>query len=96
MTTFALTVNGRIRELSSASRLSLADALRENCGLTGTHLGCEHGVCGACTVQCNGQPVRSCLMLAVQADGEALTMFHRRLSGRTEHDGRPVVVHQFF
>ena len=67
MTTFALTVNGRIRELSAPPRVSLADALRENCGLTGTHLGCEHGVCGACTVLLDGEPVRSCLMLAVQA-----------------------------
>jgi carbon-monoxide dehydrogenase small subunit len=50
----------------------LADALREDCGLTGTHLGCEHGVCGACTILVEGQPVRSCLMFAVQAEGMRL------------------------
>ncbi len=73
MTTFALTVNGRIRELSSAPRLSLADALREHCGLTGTHLGCEHGVCGACTVLLDGQPARSCITFAVACAGAEVT-----------------------
>jgi carbon-monoxide dehydrogenase small subunit len=73
VTTFALTVNGRIRELSSAPRLSLADALREHCGLTGTHLGCEHGVCGACTVLLDGQPARSCITFAVACAGAEVT-----------------------
>jgi carbon-monoxide dehydrogenase small subunit len=73
VTTFVLTVNGRIRELSSAPRLSLADALRENCGLTGTHLGCEHGVCGACTVLLDGQPARSCITFAVACAGADVT-----------------------
>jgi aerobic carbon-monoxide dehydrogenase small subunit len=73
VTTFALTVNGRIRELSSTPRLSLADALRENCGLTGTHLGCEHGVCGACTVLLDGQPARSCITFAVACAGADVT-----------------------
>jgi carbon-monoxide dehydrogenase small subunit len=62
-----LTVNGREYELDIPPRRTLADALRENCGLTGTHLGCEHGVCGACTVLVDGTAVRSCLMFAVQA-----------------------------
>lgn len=62
-----LSVNGRDYHLKLEPRRSLADALREDCGLTGTHLGCEHGVCGACTVSVDGEPVRSCLMLAVQA-----------------------------
>jgi carbon-monoxide dehydrogenase small subunit len=60
-------VNGRRRDLSVEPRRTLADALRDDCGLTGTHLGCEHGVCGTCTVLLDGQPVRSCLLYAVQA-----------------------------
>ena len=62
-----LQVNGSAYPVSVEPRRSLADALREDCGLTGTHLGCEHGVCGACTVLVDGKPVRSCLMFAVQA-----------------------------
>jgi aerobic-type carbon monoxide dehydrogenase small subunit (CoxS/CutS family) len=64
-----VTVNGESREGSVEPRRLLADFLREDLGLTGTHLGCEHGVCGACTVLLDGDPVRSCLMLAAQADG---------------------------
>jgi carbon-monoxide dehydrogenase small subunit len=64
-----LTVNGTPRQGSVEPRRTLADFLREDLGLTGTHLGCEHGVCGACTVLVNGEPARSCLMLAVQARG---------------------------
>ena len=63
-------VNGEAVELEVEPRLSLADCLRDTLHLTGTHLGCEHGVCGACTVIVGGEAVRSCLMLAVQADGE--------------------------
>jgi carbon-monoxide dehydrogenase small subunit len=62
-------VNGRAREGFVPARRTLADFLREDLHLTGTHLGCEHGVCGACTVLVDGDPVRACLMLAVQADG---------------------------
>ncbi|MEO1019678.1 MAG: (2Fe-2S)-binding protein [Pseudomonadota bacterium] len=62
-----LTINGDAHSLAVEPRLSLADALRERCGLTGTHLGCEHGVCGACTVLVDNAPVRACLMFAVQA-----------------------------
>jgi len=62
-----LHVNGRLHRISIEPRQTLADALRDNCGLTGTHLGCEHGVCGACTVIADGRAVRSCLMFAVQA-----------------------------
>ena len=65
-------VNGREYERTAESRLTLADFLRQDLGLTGTHLGCEHGICGACTVLLNGDAVRSCLMLAVQADGADL------------------------
>ena len=63
------TVNGEKRTIRVEARRSLADALREEGGLTGTHLGCEHGVCGACTVLVEDQPVRSCLMFAVQIEG---------------------------
>lgn len=65
----SLTVNGEHYEADVEARLSLAEFIREKLGLTGTHVGCEHGVCGACTVQVNGLSTRSCLMLAVQADG---------------------------
>lgn len=67
-----LTINGRDHAISVEPRRTLADAIREDCGLTGTHIGCEHGVCGACTVIVNGEPVRSCLMFAVQADGREI------------------------
>jgi carbon-monoxide dehydrogenase small subunit len=67
--TVALTVNGAPRRLTVEARKTLADALREDLALTGTHLGCEHGVCGACTVLLDGDAVRSCLVFAVQADG---------------------------
>jgi aerobic-type carbon monoxide dehydrogenase small subunit (CoxS/CutS family) len=68
-----LTVNGASRQASVEARKTLADFLREDLELTGTHLGCEHGVCGACTVILDGEPVRSCLMLAVQAQGASVT-----------------------
>jgi aerobic-type carbon monoxide dehydrogenase small subunit (CoxS/CutS family) len=68
-----VTVNGKPYERSVEARLTLADFLRDELALTGTHLGCEHGVCGACTILMNGEAVRSCLALAVQADGSHLT-----------------------
>jgi aerobic-type carbon monoxide dehydrogenase small subunit (CoxS/CutS family) len=68
-----LTVNGVAHEARCESRKLLADFLREDLGLTGTHVGCEHGICGACTILFNGEAARSCIMLAVQADGAALT-----------------------
>jgi aerobic carbon-monoxide dehydrogenase small subunit len=68
-----VTVNGRAFRASVEPRLTLADFLREKCGLTGTHLGCEHGACGACTVLLAGDAVRACLMFAVQADGMEVT-----------------------
>ncbi len=64
-----LTVNGKDHRIKVEPRYTLADAIRNQCGLTGTHLGCEHGVCGACNVLVDGEPVRSCLMFAVQAEG---------------------------
>jgi carbon-monoxide dehydrogenase small subunit len=68
-----LTVNGRAIEAVVDSRMNLADFLRRDLKLTGTHLGCEHGVCGACTILVDGASARGCLMLAVQADGHAIT-----------------------
>jgi carbon-monoxide dehydrogenase small subunit/2-furoyl-CoA dehydrogenase 2Fe-2S iron sulfur subunit len=67
-----ITVNGRRYDEAVEPRLLLSDFLRHTLGLTGTHVGCEHGVCGACTIRLDGQSVRSCLLLAVQADGAAL------------------------
>jgi aerobic carbon-monoxide dehydrogenase small subunit len=68
----ALTVNGKRYEAEVETRFTLADFLRHGLGLTGTHLGCEHGVCGACTILYDGYSARSCLMLAVQADGHEI------------------------
>ena len=71
--TLTLTVNGVEQSRTVEARLLLSDFLRVDLGLTGTHVGCEHGVCGACTVLLDGQPVRSCLLFAVQADGRDIT-----------------------
>ncbi len=68
-----VTVNGQEHERVVEPRATLADLLRDDLDLTGTHVGCEHGVCGACTVLLEGEPVRSCLLLAVQADGQRIT-----------------------
>jgi carbon-monoxide dehydrogenase small subunit len=65
-----LTINGQAHVVRVEPRRTLVDAIREDCGQTGTHIGCEHGVCGACTVLLDGAPVRSCLMFAVQAEGK--------------------------
>jgi carbon-monoxide dehydrogenase small subunit len=78
-----LTVNGDPREAAAEPRKTLADFLREDLGLTGTHLGCEHGVCGACTVLLDGEPARSCLVLAVQARGMSVTT----IEGLADPDG---------
>ena len=67
--TIELKVNGEVHRLEVEDRMTLADGLRDGCGLTGTHLGCEHGVCGACTVIVDGSAVRACLMFARQAEG---------------------------
>ena len=77
-----LTVNGERHELGIEPRRTLVDVLRHDLGLTGTHVGCEHGVCGACTVLLDGDPVRSCLMFAVQAEGSAV----RTVEGLAEGD----------
>lgn len=80
-----LMVNGEGHRIDVEHRKTLADALREDCGLTGTHLGCEHGVCGACTVLVDDEPVRGCLMLAHQAAGRAVTTVEALADGDALH-----------
>lgn len=80
-----LTVNGTAHGLDVEPRRLLADVLRDDLGLTGTHLGCEHGICGACTVLMDGEPVRACLVLAVQCDGSSV----RTVEGLAGPDGEP-------
>jgi carbon-monoxide dehydrogenase small subunit len=82
----AVTVNGKRHEATVPVRVTLADFLRHQLGLTGTHLGCEHGVCGACTILFDGYSARSCLMLAVQADGhEIMTVEGIATDAKTLH-----------
>jgi carbon-monoxide dehydrogenase small subunit len=78
-----LKVNGKTHEVDVEPRLTLVDCLRHTLGLTGTHIGCEHGVCGACTVIVDGKPARSCLMLAVQADGAQIETVESLAEGDT-------------
>ena len=92
MTDIRLTVNGAVHELSVEPRRLLSDALRHDLGLTGTHVGCEHGVCGACTVLVDGAPMRSCLMLAVSATDYDITT----VEGLTNADGTLGPVQQAF
>ncbi|WP_432479432.1 (2Fe-2S)-binding protein [Nocardioides sp. GXQ0305] len=87
-----LRVNGATHDVSVPARRLLSDALRHDCGLTGTHVGCEHGVCGACTVLLDGRPVRSCLMLAVTVDDAEVTT----VEGLTEADDSLSPVQQAF
>ena len=77
-----LTVNGRDYPVRVEPRRTLVDTIRDECGLTGTHIGCEHGVCGACTVIVEGEAVRSCLMFAVQADGKDIRTVEGLADGR--------------
>ena len=85
-------VNGKARSGAIEPRLTLADFLRERCQLTGTHLGCEHGVCGACTVLLDGEAVRACLVFAVQVDGAEVTT----IEGIAGPDGELSAVQQAF
>jgi carbon-monoxide dehydrogenase small subunit len=87
-----LTINGTAHPVSVPARRLLSDALRHDLGLTGTHVGCEHGVCGACTVLLDGRPVRSCLLLTVSAQGAEITT----VEGLTEADGSLGPVQQAF
>ena len=83
--TVRLTVNGRRQEGRCAPRKLLVDFLREDLALTGTHVGCEHGICGACTVLVDGEAARSCLMLAVQADGTEITTIEGLMTNGALH-----------
>ena len=87
-----MTVNGVVRDVRVPARRLLSDCLRHDLRLTGTHVGCEHGVCGACTVLVDGVAVRSCLLLAVSADGAAVTT----VEGLTRPDGTLSAVQQAF
>jgi aerobic carbon-monoxide dehydrogenase small subunit len=80
-----LRINGRDHEIRVEPRKTLVDAIREDCALTGTHIGCEHGVCGACTVVIDGEAVRSCLMFAVQAHGKSIRTVEGLAKGKTLH-----------
>jgi len=88
----SIEVNGERREALVTARLTLIDFLRDTLRLTGTHAGCEHGICGACSVLLDGEPVRSCLMYAVQADGRSLTT----IEGLAQPDGTPGVLQDAF
>ncbi|MHA6793606.1 (2Fe-2S)-binding protein [Pseudonocardia bannensis] len=79
--TVSVTINGHVYTADCDPRLTLADFIRHKCGLTGTHLGCEHGVCGACTIMVDGRTARACLMLAVQVDGSTITTVEGLASG---------------
>jgi aerobic-type carbon monoxide dehydrogenase small subunit (CoxS/CutS family) len=92
MITVSLTVNGQPRTATVEPRRLLSDLLRHDLGLTGTHVGCEHGVCGACTILWNGQAVRSCLALAGQAEGAQITT----VEGLSPADGSLSVLQQAF
>ncbi len=90
--TITLTVNGVRHSREVETRLTLGDFLRRDLGLTGTHLGCEHGVCGACTVHLDGEAVRSCILFAVQADGARVTT----VEGLAKPDGTLHPIQQAF
>ena len=85
-------VNGVLRQAQVPARLSLVDWLRDELMLTGTHVGCEHGICGACSIMLDGEPVRSCLMFAVQADGHSVTT----VEGLANADGSLSVLQDSF
>ncbi len=83
--TITLLLNGIPHTIAVEPRRTLIDAIREDCGATGTHTGCEHGVCGACTVLLDGEPIRSCLMFAVQADNRQIRTVEGLADGATLH-----------
>lgn len=95
MMEMVLRVNGDNHSVEVEARHTLADVLRDQLGLTGTHLGCEHGVCGACTVLLDGDPVRACLLFAVQCEGQAITTIEGLSSGEELHPLQRAFVQQF-
>ncbi|MEM9747058.1 MAG: (2Fe-2S)-binding protein [Actinomycetota bacterium] len=90
MVDVSFTINGVAQTVHVEARRTLSDVIRGECGLTGTHLGCEHGVCGACTVLVDGQPSRSCLMFAAQSEGTDITT----IEGLADDDGTPHPIQQ--
>ena len=90
--TISIEVNGKLRQAQVTARLTLVDFLRDTLRLTGTHAGCEHGICGACSVLLDDQPVRSCLMYAVQVDGCSITT----IEGLAQADGTPGALQDAF
>lgn len=95
MTSLTLTINCTTHQVDVEPRRTLADVLREDLGLHGTHLGCEHGVCGACTVLLDGAPVRSCLVFAVQCEDAAITTIEGLADGGTLHPVQQAFVDNF-
>jgi aerobic carbon-monoxide dehydrogenase small subunit len=95
MMKMVLRVNDGDHSVEVEARHTLADVLRDQLGLTGTHLGCEHGVCGACTVLLDGDPVRACLLFAVQCEGQAITTIEGLSSGDELHPLQRAFVQQF-
>lgn len=84
-TAVSLNVNSRRYDINVEPRCTLVDAIREHCGLTGTHVGCEHGVCGACTIMIDGEPVRACLIFAFQAEGKQVSTVESLADGEKLH-----------
>jgi len=80
-----LSINGKDHTVTVEPRRTLVDVIRDDCGQTGTHIGCEHGVCGACTILIDGEPVRSCLMFAVQAEGHSIRTVEGLQQGEQLH-----------
>jgi len=80
-----LTINGQAHAISVEPRKTLVDAIREECGQTGTHIGCEHGVCGTCTIILDGEAIRACLMFAIQADGRQIRTVEGLANGEELH-----------
>jgi aerobic carbon-monoxide dehydrogenase small subunit len=95
VTSLTLTINSNAHQVDVEARHTLADVLREDLGLHGTHLGCEHGVCGACTVLLDGAPVRACLVFAVQCEGAAITTIEGLADGGTLHPVQQAFVDNF-
>ncbi len=85
MQDLTLHINGEMHAIRTDARRTLADALRDDCGLTGTHIGCNSGACGACTILLDGEPIRSCLMFAVQAEGAVLRTVEGLADGSRLH-----------